>query len=97
MLSHDQARAKLRRLIETSHLPRVVFFEWVLGVDRTTGQRYMRDARRIPACRRLFINSLRRVELQGDTLVIELSRGGANPRWNYYRLRSNRARYSERG
>lgn len=80
MTTHKEDRALFRRIIEASNLPIAVFGEWVMGVDRTTAQRYLADGE-IPATKRLWLRHVEQVTHRGNEVHIVLKWRSANPRW----------------
>jgi hypothetical protein len=86
--------AKLRELIEESHLPIVIFSERVLGRDQRTLQRYL-AGEPMPTSVQYFIRAMRSVECADDgSITVQLQFSPPNPRWNWWRLRKNRGQYA---
>jgi len=79
-LTRKADREQFRRIIESSSLPIAVFSEWVMGVDRTTGQRYLHDGE-IPATKRLWLRHIESVTHQGAQVHVVLRWYPPNPRW----------------
>lgn len=78
--TRSEDRALFRRVIENSSLPIAVFSEWVMGVDRTTGQRYLHDGE-IPTTKRLWLRAVESVTQKGAEIHVVLRWRNANPRW----------------
>lgn len=80
MTTHRDDRALFRRIIEKSKLPIAVFSEWVLGVDRTTGQRYLHDGE-IPRSKRIWLRHVESVTHRGSEVHVVMRWHPPNPRW----------------
>lgn len=80
MATRKEDRDLFRRLIQSSELPIAVFSEWVLGVDRTTGQRYLRDGE-IPETKKIWLQHVESVTHRGSEVHVVLQWHPANPRW----------------
>jgi hypothetical protein len=80
MTTHREDRALFRRIIERSQLPIAVFSEWVMGVDRTTGQRYLHDGE-IPRSKRIWLRHIKNVIHRGNEVHVTLEWQPPNPRW----------------
>ena len=75
---HD--RETFRRIIRASQLPIAIFGEWVMGVDRTTAQRYLHDGE-MPATKRLWLQHIESVTHNGSLVTIEMRWAPPNRRW----------------
>jgi hypothetical protein len=80
-MTSQEDRERFRRIIEKSKLPIAIFGEWVMGVDRTTAQRYLHNGE-IPASRRIWLRSIESVTHHSDGQVhVSLKWSPPNRRW----------------
>lgn len=80
MRTRNDDRALFRRVVEESRLPIAIFAEWVMGVDRTTGNRYLHGGE-IPASKKLWLRHVESVTHSGDQITVVLKWRPPNPRW----------------
>ena len=80
MRTRQSDRDLFRRLVESSQLPIAIFSEWVMGVDRTTGQRYLHDGE-IPDTKKIWLRHIESVTHLGDEIHVVLKWLPANRRW----------------